>query len=66
MRSVLAVVAASRTMAMQQMTQMVWTHPKARSYYLASTGRNWVSCPFTLAHYWSLTRHPDPAEVRIA
>jgi 4-hydroxyacetophenone monooxygenase len=37
---------------------MVWTHPKASSYYLNSKRRNWVSCPFRLADYWSMTRKP--------
>jgi len=41
-----------------QMANMVWTHPKASSYYLNSKRRNWVSCPFRLADYWSMTRKP--------
>jgi 4-hydroxyacetophenone monooxygenase len=48
-----------------QMKHMVWTHPKARSYYLASTGRNWVSCPFRLAEYWAWTREPDRIALRL-
>ena len=44
----------------EQMKQMVWTHPKAKSYYLNSKGRNYVSCPFKLAEYWNWTRNPDP------
>lgn len=43
-----------------QMQNMVWLHPKASSYYLNSKGRNWVSCPFRLADYWSMVREPDP------
>jgi 4-hydroxyacetophenone monooxygenase len=50
----------------EQMKQMVWTHPKARSYYLASTGRNWVSSPFRLADYWAMTRVPDPAAMLLS
>lgn len=42
-----------------QMKHMIWSHPKAKSYYLNSKGRNYVSCPFKLAEYWSWTRRPD-------
>jgi 4-hydroxyacetophenone monooxygenase len=42
----------------EQMKSMVWTHPKCSSYYLNSKRRNWVSCPFRLADYWAMTRHP--------
>ncbi|WDF74343.1 flavin-containing monooxygenase [Novosphingobium sp. KACC 22771] len=42
-----------------QMKHMIWSHPKAKSYYLSSTGRNYVSCPFRLSEYWSWTRRPD-------
>ena len=43
-----------------QMRQMIWSHPKAKSYYLNSAGRNVISCPFRLADYWKWTRQPDP------
>lgn len=43
----------------RQMTKMIWTHPKARSYYLNSAGRNIISCPFRLVDYWTWMRHPD-------
>ncbi|MBU6392972.1 MAG: NAD(P)-binding domain-containing protein [Sphingomonadales bacterium] len=43
----------------RQMKQMIWSHPKAKSYYLNSAGRNVISCPFRLADYWNWTRHPD-------
>lgn len=43
-----------------QMQHMIWSHPKAKSYYLNSKGRNFVSCPFKLADYWNWTRSPDP------
>jgi 4-hydroxyacetophenone monooxygenase len=49
-----------------QMKNMVWTHPQARSYYLASNGRNWVSCPFRLSEYWAWTREPDPAAMHFS
>lgn len=48
-----------------QMQNMVWLHPKASSYYLNSKGRNWVSCPFRLADYWSMVREPDPEALRL-
>ena len=43
----------------EQMKHMIWSHPKAKSYYLNSKGRNFVSCPFKLAEYWNWTRNPD-------
>lgn len=43
----------------RQMKHMIWSHPKAKSYYLNSAGRNVISCPFRLADYWNWTRHPD-------
>jgi 4-hydroxyacetophenone monooxygenase len=46
-----------------QMKEMIWTHPRARSYYLNSKGRNFVSCPFRLADYWSWTRNPSESEI---
>lgn len=49
----------------QQMAQMIWSHPKAKSYYLNSQGRNIISCPFRLADYWSWTRHPARADLKI-
>lgn len=50
----------------KQMKQMVWAHPKAKSYYLNSKGRNYVSCPFKLAEYWTWTRTPDKDELAIS
>lgn len=47
-----------------QMENMVWTHPKVNSYYLNGKRRNWVSCPFRLADYWSLMRRPDRAAMK--
>lgn len=49
-----------------QMAQMIWSHPKAKSYYLNSKGRNFVSCPFKLADYWSWTRNPDREALTIS
>ena len=49
-----------------QMKDMIWTHPKAKSYYLNSKGRNIISCPFRLADYWSWTRKPEEKDMKIA
>lgn len=49
-----------------QMQQMIWSHPKAKSYYLNSKGRNIISCPFRLADYWSWTRHPRRDDLILA
>ncbi|MDE2436404.1 MAG: NAD(P)/FAD-dependent oxidoreductase [Sphingomonadales bacterium] len=48
-----------------QMAQMIWSHPKAKSYYLNSKGRNIISCPFRLADYWSWTRHPRREDLKL-
>jgi len=50
----------------RQMAQMIWSHPKAKSYYLNSKGRNYVSCPFKLADYWNWTRNPDPEAMQLS
>ncbi|MCP1471770.1 4-hydroxyacetophenone monooxygenase [Sphingobium sp. OAS761] len=49
-----------------QMQHMIWSHPKAKSYYLNSKGRNFVSCPFKLADYWNWTRTPDTKAMQIS
>jgi len=49
-----------------QMSQMIWAHPKAKSYYLNSAGRNIISCPFRLADYWKWTRHPVREDLVLA
>lgn len=50
----------------EQMKTMIWSHPKAKSYYLNSKGRNYVSCPFKLADYWKWTRSPDREALEIS
>lgn len=50
----------------RQMAQMIWSHPKAKSYYLNSKGRNIISCPFRLADYWLWTRHPRREDLNFA
>ena len=43
----------------QRMRQMIWTSPKANSYYNNSKGRNFMSWPYRLVDYWNITRRPD-------
>lgn len=43
-----------------RMPEMIWTHPKANSYYNNSKGRVFLSCPYRLVDYWTWTRKPDP------
>jgi len=42
-----------------QLKHMIWSHPKASSYYNNSKGRNFMSWPFRLVDYWNDSRHPD-------
>lgn len=39
---------------------LIWSHPKARSYYRNSKGRVFMSNPYRLVDYWNMTRSPDP------
>jgi len=41
-----------------QMPNMIWTHPKAKTYYKNSKGRVIISWPFRLVDYWNESRHP--------
>jgi len=41
-----------------QMPKMIWTHPKANSYYKNSKGRVIGSWPFRLLDYWTECRGP--------
>jgi 4-hydroxyacetophenone monooxygenase len=43
----------------RRMQEMIWTHPKANSYYNNSRGRNFMSWPYRLVDYWNATRQPD-------
>jgi len=49
-----------------QMKHMIWSHPKAKSYYLNSQGRNIISCPFRLADYWRWTRKPAEEDLMLS
>lgn len=43
----------------KRMQEMIWTHPKANSYYNNSKGRIFLSWPYRLVDYWTVTRQPD-------
>jgi len=43
---------------------MIWTHPKANSYYNNSKGRVYLSFPFRLVDCWTWTRAPNPEHFR--
>jgi 4-hydroxyacetophenone monooxygenase len=42
----------------RDLTGLVWTHPKARSYYRNKQGRVFMSNPYRLVDYWKMTRSP--------
>jgi 4-hydroxyacetophenone monooxygenase len=48
-----------------RMPQMIWSHPKARSYYRNSKGRVFLSWPYRLVDYWTATRSPKPADMQV-
>jgi 4-hydroxyacetophenone monooxygenase len=37
---------------------LIWTHPKALSYYRNKKGRVFLSNPYRLVDYWGMTRKP--------
>lgn len=41
-----------------RMQDMIWTHPKANSYYNNSRKRNFMSWPYRLVDYWNEMRGP--------
>nr|WP_301287339.1 NAD(P)/FAD-dependent oxidoreductase [Sphingobium sp. OAS761] len=45
-----------------QMPNMIWTHPKAKTYYKNSKGKVIVSWPFRLVDYWRESRAPQLAD----
>jgi 4-hydroxyacetophenone monooxygenase len=47
----------------EQLSRMVWSHPKASSYYLNAQRRNTMSCPWRLVDVWWMTRRPDPQDL---
>ena len=48
-----------------RLPQMIWSHPKTKSYYKNSKGRNFMSFPFRLVDYWSWTRNPIKKHMRL-
>lgn len=42
-----------------RMEQMIWSHPKADSYYNNSKRRVYLSWPYRLVEYWQAMRGPD-------
>ncbi len=44
----------------ERMQDMIWSHPKANSYYNNSKGRNFMSWPYRLVDYWNVSREPAP------
>jgi len=49
----------------ERMEQMIWTHPKANSYYNNSKGRVFLSWPYRLVDYWTQMRAPDLAHFHL-
>jgi 4-hydroxyacetophenone monooxygenase len=47
------------------MPQMIWSHPKATSYYRNSQGRVYLSWPYRLVDYFDLTRGPNPEHMQL-
>lgn len=45
-----------------QLKNMVWAHPRVKSYYQNSKGRLYLSSPWRLVDSWHQSRRPDPAE----
>lgn len=43
----------------EQMKTMIWSHPRARSYYKNNRGRPFLSWPWRLVDYWNETRQPE-------
>jgi 4-hydroxyacetophenone monooxygenase len=48
-----------------RMPQMIWSHPKATSYYRNSKGRVFLSWPYRLVDYFDVTRGPKPEDVEL-
>ena len=48
-----------------EMDQMVWRHPRVRSYYNNAAGRVITNVPWTMYQYWDMTRRPDLSEYAV-
>jgi 4-hydroxyacetophenone monooxygenase len=44
---------------------LIWSLPKAHSYYRNSKGRVFLSCPYRLVDYWKMTRKPKLEDFQI-
>lgn len=49
-----------------EMQHMIWSHPRAHSYYRNARGRVTVSSPYRLVDYWTMMSQPRPADFRFA
>jgi len=49
----------------KRMQDMIWTHPKANSYYNNSKGRVYLSWPYRLVDYWNEMRGPEKTHFTI-
>lgn len=49
----------------ERMPQMIWTHPRANSYYNNSKGRVFLSWPWRLVDFFNATRRPEPGCYRL-
>jgi len=48
-----------------RMPRMIWSHPKAKSYYRNSKGRVYLSWPYRLIDYFEATRGPNPDAMQL-
>ena len=48
-----------------ELEQMVWRHPKVRSYYNNTAGRVITNVPWKMYDYWEMTRQPDLEEYHV-
>jgi 4-hydroxyacetophenone monooxygenase len=48
-----------------RMPDMIWTHPKAGSYYMNSKRRVFLSWPWRLVDYFNATRAPEEGSYRL-
>jgi 4-hydroxyacetophenone monooxygenase len=49
----------------ERMPQMIWTHPRANSYYNNSRGRVFLSWPWRLVDFFNDTRRPAEGSYRL-
>ncbi len=48
-----------------RMPEMIWTHPRANSYYNNSKGRVFLSWPWRLVDFFNATRRPETGSYRL-